>query len=494
MVKVNNNMVNVKTNMVNVKTKMAKVKNNNTVNNIWIWLVFTFIAFVAVFVTLLSHIPTEYSFIWLLPLLFFIMSVIFKDIYKEVPSNLAVSIILVLLFCCTVVSPFLKTVVGEFSGEIVKNADENTLKAILLIAYETIAIFVFLHLKIRSDKSKSNLTKQYSLDTKIGCKRYLYLVFIVLAVLAACIIIAPELLRMYRTIFDINDANFTHYEDAFIVDQYGTTFIKKFALVTGRYIFNLALIIVPAAIIIFLIEKKPKFYRPLSFLFCLVPLFFISGAIATSLIYIVLLLLLRNKLLKRGNGRVLFILVVAGTFAISWWLLRAHLSGVSPLKMLASYSDSYFSGVNVVSGTFNLPNDFSYRIKYFLYDFLTTFPYGNTLFHIDDISVSEFFNLYNGSQGQIPPTIGMGYYYFGIFAPVYSLIFINFAYNAAKKFSTEQHPITYIRCIYCVFYLCMGVIMYNIEITLTNLFTVIVPMYIIERIALSRTVSKRNDT
>lgn len=465
---------------------MIKVKNNDV-----IWLTFTFIAFAAVFVTLLTYRPAEYNFIWLLPLLFFIMSAICKDIYKKVPSNLAVSIILALLFCRVVVSPLLKSLVNDFSGDIFLNAKINTSKAILLIGYETIAIFVFLYFKVNSDKSKADVVGKNPRNTKLGVKRYVRLVLVVLVALIVCIIIAPELLIMYHTVFDINDSKFTHYEDAYIIEKYGKTFIKKFALVTGRYLFNLELLLIPAAIIIWLFEKKIRYRKQISFLCCLIPLFFISGVIATSLIYIVILLILRNKLLKFGNGRVLFILAVASVFVVLWWILRARLSNSSPLELLASYSDSYFSGVNVVSGTFNLPDGSGYKIKYFMYDFLKTFPYGNTLFNIDGASVSEFFNHYNRAQGQIPPTIGMGFYYFGLFAPIYSLLFINFAYNAAKKFSSEQHPITYIRCLYCAIYLCMGVIMYNIEITMTNLFTVVLPMYIIERIALKGTGIKK---
>lgn len=195
---------------------MIKVKNNDV-----IWLTFTFIAFAAVFVTLLTYRPAEYNFIWLLPLLFFIMSAICKDIYKKVPSNLAVSIILALLFCRVVVSPLLKSLVNDFSGDIFLNAKINTSKAILLIGYETIAIFVFLYFKVNSDKSKADVVGKNPRNTKLGVKRYVRLVLVVLAALIVCIIIAPELLNMYRTVFDINDSKFTHYEDAYIIENTG---------------------------------------------------------------------------------------------------------------------------------------------------------------------------------------------------------------------------------------------------------------------------------
>ena len=169
-----------------------------------------------------------------------------------------------------------------------------------------------------------------------------------------------------------------------------------------------------------------------------------------------------------------------------WWLVFNVKTSLSFYETMSGRLSAYFSGVNIVSGVFNLPYELDYRIKYFLYDFMTTIPFGHTIFGISDPTIQEFFNSYNYSQGQIPTTIGMGYYYFGnIFAPAYSMIFAYLAYRSfyLLEMGKVYSPFQYIRLLYSIFVFSMGIVMYNIEITMILVFSVLIPMYILERLA-----------
>lgn len=296
---------------------------------------------------------------------------------------------------------------------------------------------------------------------------------------------------VYRTVFNISDEFFTNHEDSYIVDQYGTTFINKLTLVVGIYLMRAAVLIIPAVVIILLFQFWPKslIANVVSYVVCFIPLFFISGAIARSLIYIVCLLLLRNYLFapNSSNKKIIFIGILSVATIIAWWIFNAKLNEKSSIyNDLSNRFSSYFSGVNIVSGVFNLPNNFDYSLRYFIYDFTTTLPFGNTIFGTQEITVQPFFNNYNASYGQIPPTIGMGYYYFGpILAPIYSIIFAYIAIKNAERLRTKNitNPFQYIRVLYSIFVFSMGIIMYNIEITMTNTFCIIIPMFLMEKLA-----------
>ena len=288
----------------------------------------------------------------------------------------------------------------------------------------------------------------------------------------------------YRSITEISDPHFANMEDGYIVKKYGTTFLSKLSLVIGNYLMRIALLIVPATVIVLLFEyKKNNLTRCLTMLFCFCPFFFIGGAIGRSLIYVICLVLLRDFLYhtKSMNVRIVIVASIGFIAIISYWAFRGLHSAAGSTSFSEKFS-SYFSSVNIVSGVFNLPRNLEYRIKYFIFDYTTTVPFGNTIFGTaGETTVQPFFNMYNNSLGQIPPTIAMGYYYFGaLFAPFSSVAFKSGEKIRCKKF---DNPFQFARIMYTIFTFSMGIVMYNIEITMTNTLCILLPMFIMEKIA-----------
>lgn len=440
--------------------------------------------------------PDYYNLLFLVPLLFGIMQICSYKIYNIIPENLAVFMIIMLFFCRMVVSPFFMSI-GNYESTIKNNLQYNTDMACLLICYE--AIVVFLGLNIFKKKKQNFEVKEFENLNAKGQKKYLSLVSIILMILIICYKVTPQLSMMYRSVFDIKNQYFTNQEDSFIIDEYGQSFFNKLFLVIGMYLMRASLLIIPAVFIILLYQmnKNNVFSKILSYMFCLMPLLFISGAIARSLIYIMCLILLRNYLFdfKSSNKKIIFFLGVSIVIIVYWWFFNAQNHSIN--SMLGYFSErfsSYFSGVNIVSGVFNLPSEIDYKIRYFIYDFITTLPFGNTIFGIKNMTVQPFFNLYNNSYGQIPPTIGMGYYYFGpVLAPIYSIIFAFIAFKNGERLRLKaiSNSFQYIRILYTIFVFSMGMTMYNIEITMTNVFCLIIPMLIMEKIAYK---GEKNDT
>ena len=471
---------------------MTTIKREYQIGN-WITiLVMTTVSLIC-FVLLLtdSNQPSYYNLLCTLPLSFIVFSLAFYKIFSFIPTNIGVSLVVFLFFIRNVKST-LMMYVGNYTSTISKDIAQNTNDAILLVIYENLVVFFVLHLcVIKKQNQPINEKPIYKSLSKSRKNTYIKLVIIMLVILFLCIFYTPQLMMSYRTVAEINDPFFTNAEDSYVVQKYGTSFLSKLSLVVGNYIMRIALLIVPASIIVIMHEKDGfagnacKLY---SFLICFVPLFFIGGAIARSLIYVICLLLLREMLYNptKINKKIVIVAGLGFVAILLFWTAR-DIGGSDKLQDLSLKFSSYFSGVNVVSGVFNLPKEINYKIKYFLFDFTATVPFGNTIFHTNgEMTIQPFFNMYNDSFGQIPPTIGIGYYYFGpIFAPAYSIIFALISFKAGEKIRCKDfdNPFQFARLIYTVFIFSMGIIMYNIEITMINTLCILVPIIIMEKIA-----------
>lgn len=440
---------------------------------------------VAFYLLINSYQEKGYELLFLLPLTYGILAFVFHYLFSQIFKNLGATLILGLFFVRMVLSP-LMLCLGDYSVAISKNVENNTPYAILLVCYEALIVFFVLfylskkHKKIELEYRIRD-QRTYSLN-----QRYKLVLVGILFLLVVCIAYTPELLKIYRSIFQITDELFANQEDTYIISKYGDTFFRKLSLVTGNYLMRASLIIFPAALIIITSRSNSKYWEKLSFFFTLIPLFFIGGAIARSLIYFVELTMLRAMVYNKRFERKFFIMLLLSAVGIvAWWNFRSSLTGGGGLaSSLSGRLNSYFSGVNTVSGTFNLEADIVYRVRYFLYDFVSTFPYGTTLFNISHETVQTFFNTCNNSYGQIPPTIGMGCYYLGpVLAPVYSAVFAAIAYKASLKLGDGGHPIRYVRLLVTIFQFSMGIVMYNIEITMIYFWTLIFPMYLMEKFA-----------
>lgn len=459
-------------------------------NNVFQVLLCLTMSLFALFVSILLLIdikkPIYYSLLFLLPLSFMVMSIALSKIYNEIPRNLGITMIIILLFVRTVLSPMFMYL-GDYSITISYGIEKNTWYAILLVFYETICLFLLIYIKtVNFNKVSNDLSDTRYSSNSYGMRIYLIILIALSGILIICQYITPELLSSYRSIFDMSNEFFTNYEDSQTVVKYGTSFIKKLSLVTGQYLIRALLIIWPTYLIVKLSNKKTYFSKLISAICCFIPVFFIGGAIAKSLIYVVCLLFLYNYIYnnKDFTRKSIKLICFGGIVVIVWWIL--NIDSQHAMEQFSRRFSAYFSGVNVVSGVFNLPNSMEYKLRYFLYDFTSTIPFGNTIFGISHETIQPFFNEYNFSHGQIPPTIGLGYYYFGpILAPLYSLIFATIAINAGEKLkqSISGNPMKYIRLLITIFTFSMGIIMYNIEITMTSWFCLLIPMYILERIS-----------
>ncbi len=432
--------------------------------------------------------PDYYAGLFMLPLCFATASLLFKDIYLLIPENIGATVIILLFFVRLVLNPLVFSEAG-YLETVTINTDSNTLYAIFLSGYEVFAVFATIFLFSHTNNSVIKKRERVEYDTKIG-HAYKVSVGILLLIAIICYFVTPGIMEGFRSINHINDQYFTNIENGDIIRKYSTNFVTKFSLVTGNYIIKILVILIPTLLILQCKSIKNQMWaKALSLLFCFIPVFFIDGAIARSLIYVVTLFMLRSYVFnssnhKKSQGRILGIVFAAATVVLLYWINRFHHANAeSFLTFISVKINTYFSGFNIVAGSFNIPRTIDYRIRYMIYDFTETFPYGNTIFHISHDTIQPFFNKYNGTSGQIPTTIGMGYYYFGFFlSPIYSVCFALIALKAGHRIKNEHNLLPKVRLILTSFYFSMGIVMYNIEITMTNFFCIIFPLIMLEKI------------
>lgn len=437
--------------------------------------------------------PLHYSLLFILPLVFTFLLIIFAKLFRVFLNNIGVTMIMGLLFCRLVISPFLMFL-GGYPDIVTLNINQYTSFAILLVMYETIAVMfaMFVLMDRESDED-------HNFESNCVClinKRYRLMVFSILLVQLAIFVYTPELLEGYRTMFQISDQYFTSLEQYHIIHKYGTTFWKKFSLVTGSYLMNIIRLVLPCYLIVCINRKKRSKIRQLvSYLTALIPLFLIDGTIARSVIYsFILFFIIRYIYPFKNTKKMAKIFVIASIGVILFWIIRFNASSnqTDILRYFAIRFSTYFSGVNIVAGSFNLPRNIKTRIHYFAYDYLKSIPFGNTLFSLEAGDIQKFFNNVNGTSGQIPTTIGSGYYYFGfLLAPVYSIIFAIMAFKMGKQVNKSKNIISKMRYLFLTVTFSMGIVMYNIPITLSRLFSVALPLYLIEVYAFG--IQRRNN-
>ncbi len=461
-------------------------------------LIFIIMMIVSIFATLylLIKVPesfgTGYSYLFVLPITFICFLIFTHSCWNEMPTNIGLTILFALEFIRMVVSPVLVAMSG-YHNVIEYKHENNNFMGIILLMYESFCIALALKLKNRSKYIQYKNIDDAKSNRKMTCVVILVLIFTVII----CYF-APEILKNYRIITGVfTDKEFTNIEQSYIVNKYSFTIVKKFMLITANYVLKVMRILIPAFLMIRLKLHNSKFARTISKILIISPFLFVDGAIARSLYLTLLLLLTYNYLYGIDAKKLYFPIIFAGFLVLIYFTARFKLLGsTNILEYTADKSIDYFAGVNIIGGSCNLPEGIEYRFHYFILDLLRSVPFSNTLFGLNPSDyIQTFFNRNNMMPGgQIPTTIGMGYYYFSfIFSPFYSVLFARMCKKNGEKAIKQKNPYYKLIYYYISFITALGIGMYNIEITLGTLTQVIFPMYILTRISY-RKEKKDNDT
>lgn len=435
----------------------------------------SFFTIFAVFITFIQTITVEgYQLLFLLPASYLFLIIFNRSKWIHLKNNVGLIALFGIEMLRLVVNPLL-TSFSNYQFALAYNVTQNTSYGIILLVYETFAISLALRIKFKDNY-------KYKTYRKDGIKRLVIITSFVLIISIIVFSFAPEVIKNNISIKNLflENGNFANVEQSKIIAKYGISFLKKLMLVLANYLLSVDKLLIPAVMIV--IIRKFKYANVLALLISFSPFLMMDGVIARSIINCILLLLLYFNLYDISVRKMYIPILIAFVAVVFYFIFRFSVSTYDKdiISYFASITNSYFSGENIVSGTFNLPNNFTYKIYYFTRDFLNSIPFSNTIFGIEGKTISEFFNFYNISRGQIPTTIGLSSFYFTpILAPIYSVIFARKSYILGKCAILEANPLFKLIYTYTAIILALGIATYNINIAFGLLIQVALPIYLI---------------
>jgi len=214
------------------------------------------------------------------------------------------------------------------------------------------------------------------------------------------------------------------------------------------------------------------------------------------LVYAFALMLLTCEIYDRKK-KIYKIAILAVAAVVVYFAIRAIVVSRTQQNIweyLSSYIGSYFSSVANTAANIRIKLTNRESFQYLSYDILSSIPFGNTLFGLENISYQKLFNDVNRSAGQIPTTIGTTYTYFGaVFAPIFSMIFAKLAYNSGL--AVKHCESAFKKGIYLLLaiYSAMAVTMYYHKIVLVVIIGTLIPMILINKLVERRKATKLHE-
>ena len=431
--------------------------------------------------------PDYYGLLFLLPIAFILFLLINLFNIEKIFSNFGTVLLVVLEFVRLVIAPLLLSLSG-YSEVITINVAVNTHKAILLMLYETVAVALAINIPVKLKRTRVCSPRQYSR----GIKRLHVVMAIYSIILIVLCAIAPDILLSHRTIFGVFfDERFTAMQLDKVIAAFTGTTARRYCLILSRLLLTPFRLLFPAYLIIVIRYKKLKRGKLLSVIISFFPFLLVSDVIAQSIYFTLFLLLLTVYVYGMGYKQIVKIFALAALAVLVYFVTRFFIAGLENgdgfIENMSRKLFTYFSGLNIVSGAFNYPAAWAEKGQYFLYEFLRAIPMHNILGIDDNIIPSALFNDINGVVGQIPTTIGMGYYYLGtVFAPILSMLVAYAAKYFGTKMSEETIPLYRLTFMFAAFMMALGIVMYNMSIAFNAIVQMILPIYIIVAIAFGR--------
>ena len=405
--------------------------------------------------------------ITLLPFGFFLITLLFCKNYKIAKDNITFLIIETLYFIRLSLLPFLYAFncnMQLFEGKI--NVEHFINKSCLLMLYEfcAIQIVIYWHIYLKS----ANKVKVMGLSFKENISKY-FIIVITCFIIMVCIFM-PRYATEFKTIFNLSDANFTITEND-IMYQTGT--VGRIVKTLFSMCFQIFRILLPAYIIRKLCEKKikSKTIFLILIIICLMQFLFLTSTFAEAIIACLVIILYYIHLFPKEKKKMFtFAIICTIGIMILYFSVRyfvkidtsLYSKSNGPISYMAQIISAYFTGVDNVAAM------------------LGAIPFNSTLFGNRGNKLQYFYNSYNRAYGQIPPTIGTGYYYFGtLLAPIISMLFVKLSliyYDKAQKIGKS---IKYIAEIFCSIVFALGTVMYSPSITLAWFFGWGIPMLIL---------------
>ena len=420
--------------------------------------IFLFISIFSAYVTVLCIIETDYpsgyEMLFLLPLSFFISIPLVWILInrEEMFSNLPIVIVLLLLFVRNVLTPY-TMITGSYISSLGIASRSNAIVSILLVTYETIAIFLFLY-TVEHFRFKQ---KGIQLTSGKPNSTVFYAILIAMFIIAiAGLVLAPAIRSNYVSIFKsgfmaMMTEDYSYRGNA-ISRALGTA--AEMTIETLRYLFP--------CLIIYKLAQKGDTLRIviISVAIVALQLFFITDSNAYILMLMISQMIFIVKLHPKYRKWMTYLLGI-GIIAMAFLMYFNRFSLGRYSNSLSLFLQSYVPGIANTAGVLNI-NPKHNPLQLFS-DIWVAIPFKEFLGYSGDVqSLATIWKQTNNSYRQIMSTIGQSYYYFGfLLSPILSFALINISRKCNKKYMELDNAMLCAAYIYLILYSAATPFVYN---------------------------------
>lgn len=451
--------------------------------DVYIFSFFEIFATIAALICL-SQVDSEVKkMIFVLPLCYVIVSMIFYCNYAHMIDNIPKLIMISLYFVRLVMLPLLYTFnidIQLFEGK--SSVESHFMQACILMTYEYLVVQLTLYCYEHWKKTKKIRLPNITSRVDIG---KIVIGFITIYVFAIAVFL-PQYSADFKTVFELDNADFSV---ANVGAEYGVGTIGRVLKTLFSMFVQLFRVLFPAFLIcqVFEHNMNSNIASCILVIGCFLQFMFLTSTFAEAIVSCLSIVLLYTKLYPH-KLRMTFLFLGISTFGmvVLYFAVRYFVNGTSSLYSkgngaigyTAQIINAYFTGVDNVAAMFNVPS--GYENESFWAGVLGAIPFNSTLFGNRGNKLQYYYNMYNNAYGQIPPTIGAGYYYFGVFlSPMISGLFVLLSMRYYRKANEVGTSLKYVGYIFCSSVFALGTVMYSPSITLAWYFSWGIPMLLI---------------
>lgn len=427
---------------------------------------------VSVFLIIDNNAPEYYQYLFLLPLSFGILNLIFVTLYDGF-NNVGVAAIWGLEAFRMVVTPFIMRL-GEYNSVMKVNIDKNVPTAIALMIYETTVVFIVVSL------NKNKTVQQQTMSRKIN--KINSIIFLLLAFLLIVAVFYPNSITSFKTIFDSKSDTFTTWT-GLGANRFETGTFSRIIVTLFTLIFSWTRYLLPIAVIIW--AKKHIGNNIWAIIISMIPIvlqmLFITATIMDGILCAFVLMFVLVKYYPH-YGKELKIAAYVSFFAIIgfYFTSRYYVKGdTNSWRFISENAIAYLSGIDNVAAMLNVSK--SERASTYFFNLYGAIPFNSTIFGLSGDKLAAVFNAANGrNDGHIAPTIGAGWYYYGfLLAPIESVLFAKISTKLGAKAENESNIWRYMIYILASIMTAMAFNAYTTAIVLNYATTLIIPIMIL---------------
>lgn len=382
-----------------------------------------------------------YKFITVLPFSYMVINIFYKHRLHKNNDNYTGGFIykisLMVIFIRFVITPLFIALTGKFYSANAYTSTNSINLAIMLMTYELICIYITLYI------ARSYYSKKYkntvSNRVEIPNHKFILILFAMLGSLVV-LLVEPNLIIPQDFLVLSND-----YQKIQLDMDYD-----------GLYS-SLATLVKPVIfIIIFSCIKRQydlknrRVYIWLSFFVVILFMGMYTGTKRWEIVFagIIGMYLLKNtygkipKSLMIGASLVIFISFISVSLYKFSWAVQTSENPVKDIifEMFGSFQ-SYFSGPRVVANSIEMKTIYGKYIGLttFINDFIGSIPIISNF--VDQTNrINVYFNMYHNipNNALIIPMVGIGYSYFPIFSPIFTVICEWFVIKVDYKLETSR--------------------------------------------------------